>query len=176
MRAAVPGPGLVLATSGTLEPLLAAAATPGDSPIPRGLETPGSADLAIWIPEPFSGLVARLYGEAMDVPARGLLIEGRPEARASGQTGPLADGVYVLRVVFLMTDADSARIFRPALKLAWYGFSKAFLGNDAEAALGAAFSLNGNTYSAEGIRVSSAAIASALSRLKGLLERGEKPL
>jgi hypothetical protein len=160
LRAAVPGSSLVLASTGSLDPLLAAARAPGPSPIPERLSGPAASELVIWIPEPFAGLAAIALGEAMDVPARGLLIAASPE-------GPDRRG-YEARVVFVMADADSARIYRPALKLAWYGVARALLGDAAGEALGASFSLDGELYGASGVSLSRDALVRALGGLRGL--------
>jgi hypothetical protein len=165
LRAALPGPSLALASSGPLEPLLAAAKAPGASPIPASLEATAQEELVLWLPLPFAGLIASILGEAMDIPARGLLISASPLAASPGTAGR----IYEARVIFLMEDADSARIFRPALKLAWYGLASGLLGEEAEAALGAKFELAGDSYAASGIRLSGAALATALSRLGGSL-------
>ena len=42
--------------------------------------------------------------------------------------GATPEAVYEATVVFLMKDADSARIFRPALRLAWYAIARGLLG------------------------------------------------
>lgn len=155
LRAALPGPGLALASSGSLEPLLAAAKAPGASPIPPRLQELASREVALWIPEPFSGLVAALLGEAMDVPARGLLISA----------SPTAGGNYDTTVVFLMEDADSARIYRTALKLAWYGIARSLLGDEADAALSVPFVLDGDLYVARGVSLPATRIASVIAPL-----------
>ena len=167
MRADVPGPNLVLASSGSLEPLIAAAKKPGASPIPPRLEASAQGELVIWLPEPFSGLMAALLGEAMDIPARGLLISATPQARAPGAA--VTD--YEMAVIFLMSDADSARVYRPALKLAWYGIAKGLLSEEADSALGAKFALEGDTYSASGIRLTEKALAGALAAMRVGLDR-----
>ncbi len=157
LRAALPGPNLVLASSGALEPLLAAAREPGPSPIPAQLSGPAGRELALWLPEPFSGLVASLLGEAMDVPARGLLVSASPLAEGGG---------YDAAIVFLMEDADGARVYRPALRLAWYAIARSFFGDEADAALGATFSAEGNAYGASGVRLSGVALARVLAALR----------
>jgi hypothetical protein len=158
LRAAVPGPNLVLASSGLLEPLLAAARSPGSSLLPHELDDLGRAELLLWLPLPFSGLVASILGETMDVPARGLLLAAAPSA-----------GDYSATAVFLMDDSEAARTYRPALRLAWYALAKGLLGGEAEEAIGASFSLNGDRYEAAGIRLSASQLAFAFSRLQGLM-------
>lgn len=156
IRAAVPGPQLVLASSGSLDPLIALAKAPGPSPIPPRLRPLAEAEIAIWAPRPFSGLVASIIDEEMDIPAAGLLVAASPRK----------GGGYDATVAFLMDDADSARIFRPALRLAWYGIARGLLGEDADEALGLSFSLDGEVYWAAGARISSPALASALVKIR----------
>ncbi len=162
IRAAIPGPRLVLASSESLDPLIALAKSPGPSPIPPRLQGLASVEIAIWAPRPFSGLVASIIGEEMDIPAAGLLVAASPSER----------GGYEATVAFIMDDADSARIFRPALRLAWYGIARGLFGDEADSALGLAFSLDGDVYWATGARVSSSALADALSKIRqGFLAR-----
>jgi len=156
LRAAVPGPNLVFATTGLLEPLLAGAKAPGPSPIPARLSPFASRGLVIWIPEPFSRLAVSLFGEAMDVPALGLLIAAEP----SGTD-------YDATIVFLMKDADSARIFRPALRLAWYAIARGLLGGEADPALDADFELDGDVYRASGLVLPNKFFARILSAARG---------
>ena len=147
LHAALPGPNLVLASSAGLEPLLASAKLPGSSPIPAELETLAARELVIWIPEPFSGLAATFLGEAMDIPARGILISA----------SALAPNNYDATIVFLMKDAESARVYRPVLRLAWYGMARLLFGDGAEGALAASFTVDGDEYRASGVRLSGAA-------------------
>jgi hypothetical protein len=170
VRAAVPGPGLVLASSGRLEPLVAAAKSPGPSPIPERLRSLASTRIAVWAPEPFSRLVASIVGESMDIPAVGLLVAAEPSS-AAGPDPAAASPSYSATVAFLMADAESARIFRPALRLAWYAIARGLLGEDAGAALGISFSLDGEVYWARGARLSARSLAEALARIKAGLGR-----
>ena len=146
LHAALPGPNLVLASSAGLEPLLASAKMPGSSPIPAKLAALAERELVIWIPEPFSGLAASFLGEAMDIPARGILISA----------SALAPNDYDATIVFLMKDADSARVYRPVLRLAWYGLARLLFGDAAEGALAASFTVDGDQYRASGVRLTGA--------------------
>lgn len=164
LRVAVPGPNLVLASTGRLESLIAAAKAPGPSPLPSRLSGLASRELVIWVPDPFSKLAAAIFGEPMEVPALGMLIAARP-------VGPQSD--YDTTIVFLMKDPDSARIYRPALRLAWYGIARGLLGAEADAALGASFTLDGDSYRASGISLSGGALARVLAALRaGLVRSG----
>lgn len=174
MRAALPGPNILLASTGNLEPLISAAKMPGPSPIPSSLADLASRELVLWVPEPFSGLVDAFLGEAMDLPARGFLVAASPIALLSGdKTSPRG---YEATIVFLMKDADSARIYRPVLRLAWYGIARLFFGDEAESALSASFALDGDSYRASGVVLSGAALARALGALReGLVHISGSP-
>ena len=160
LHAGVPGPNLVLASSQGLEPLLATARAPGPSPLPAGLGQLAARELLVWVPEPFSGLAKRL-GVSMDVPARGLLVSA--SAAPAAASGSKVD-YYAASVVFLMKDPESARVFRPALRLAWYALSSLLLGGEVPRA---EFVLDAAAYRADGVTLSSAQIAGALSGLAG---------
>jgi hypothetical protein len=95
----------------------------------------------------------------MDIPAVGLLVAADPSPGPGAST-------YDATVAFLMSDAESARIFRPALRLAWYALARGLLGEDADEALGLAFALDGEVYWARGARISARALAEALARIK----------
>jgi len=163
IRAAIPGPRLLLASSGRLESLIENAKSPGPSPLPPRLTPLASAPIVLWAPEPFSNLVASLIDEEMDVPALGLLVAAEPLAGSGSGDLPL---LYEAEVVFLMSDAESARIFRPALRVAWYGIARALFGDEAESALGLNFSLEADVYRASGARFSLSALASALEKIR----------
>jgi hypothetical protein len=171
LRAAIPGPSLVLASSGPIEGLLTAAKRPGPSPIPEKLAALASAELVIWVPEPFAGLASAFLGEAMDVPARGLLIAASPMADSANAS--IADaGGYDATVVFLMADANAVRVYKGALRLAWYGISR-MLSGDGGAAASAQFIAEGELYMARGIRISPEKLGAALGKRLSLREGGE---
>jgi hypothetical protein len=159
LRVAVPGPSLVLASTGPLEPLLAAAKLPGPSPIPERFAGLASRELLLWAPEPFSGMAAALLGEAMDLPARGLLIAASPL--------PGEEGRYEATIVFAMDDAASLRIYKSALKLAWYGMARALFGDEADSVLALPFSAEGDLFTASGIPLSRESLVAVLSALRG---------
>ena len=83
----------------------------------------------------------------MDIPARGILITA----------SALAPNNYDATIVFLMKDAESARVYRPVLRLAWYGMARLLFGDGAEGALAASFTVDGDEYRASGVRLSGAA-------------------
>jgi len=157
LRATVPGPSLLLASSGPIEGLLAAARAPGPSPIPQELSALASRELLLWAPEPFGGIAAAMLGESMEVPARGLLIAASPMAGDAGY--------YDAAIVFVMDDANALRIYKSALKLAWYGMARALFGDEAESALSLPFSAEGNLYMITGLRLSRESLGGVIAAL-----------
>jgi hypothetical protein len=157
LRATVPGPSLLLASSGPIEGLLAAAKAPGPSPIPERLSGLASRELLLWAPEPFGGIAATMLGEAMEVPARGLLIAATPL--------PGDEGSYETTIVFVMDDANALRIYKGALKLAWYGMAKALFGDEAESALSLPFSSDGNLFMVSGLPLSRESLGRVVAAL-----------
>jgi hypothetical protein len=166
LRAALPGPNVVLATSGSLEPLLAAAREPGISPLPSGLSGLASRPLVLWLP--FPALASAVLGEDESLPLLGLLIAAERDKDASGG--------YVASIVFLARDADSARAFRPLLRLAWYGI-ESYLEDQAEGERAGqpSFVLDGAMFRADGVRLSSAQIEGALSKLSASIGPPSRP-
>jgi hypothetical protein len=154
IRATVPAPGLVLASSGPVDALLSRLKERPPSPLPARLSGFAQRELVIWLPDPFARLgLGEDEDASMGIPSRGLLLSADSDA----------DGSYLTTICFLMGDADAARIYRPALRVAWYLVSRALLGEGAEAALGARFALDGDLVYASGITLSGEAIARALS-------------
>jgi len=147
LRALVPGPDLALASTGPLEPLLARARDPGSPPIPPRLAPLAEAELLVWIPAPFS-FAALGELELGSLPARGLLVAARPAG----------EGRLEATVALLMEDADSARLYRPAVRLAWYFLAPAILGGEAELP-GPGFELEGDLIYARGLTLPESALA-----------------
>jgi hypothetical protein len=150
LLAEVPGPSLLLAESAAfsdagseagLEGLKAAAKAPHPSPIPPKLSALASREILLWAPRPFSGLAAAILDEEMEVPAAGLLIAASPSA-------PNAED-YEVKVVFAMDEASGTRIYKAALKVAWYALAKELFGDEAETALQASFAAEGELFSAD---------------------------
>jgi hypothetical protein len=169
LHAAVPGPSLVVAARGPVDALVAAAKDSSHnaplSPIPERLSGLAARELVLWIPDPFKGLVAASLGEESNLPARGLIIAASPNAPA--------DGEYRATIAFVMESPDSVRIFKPALKLAWYALSRALVGDavvadesssGAESLLRAKFEAKGELYVAEDQPLSRVALVAALKR------------
>jgi hypothetical protein len=157
LRAAVPGPSLLLASSGPIEGLLAAAKAPGPSPVPEELSGTASRELLLWAPEPFAGIAAAMLGEAMEVPARGLLIAASPL--------PGDEGSYETTIVFVMDDAKALRIYKSALKLAWYGMARALFGDEAESALALPFTAEGRLFMVSGLPLSRESLGRVVAAL-----------
>ena len=94
----------------------------------------------------------------MDVPVVGLLVAADPVAGS--------DDDYDATVAFLLKDAESARIFRPALRFAWFGIARGLLGIEGDEALGVPFTQDGDLFQASGIRLSGRTLARALRALR----------
>jgi len=171
LRVALPGPGLVLATTRDLQPLLERAREPGANPLPPRFAAAAGTGLALWVPDPFDRLAEALFGMSLQAPVRGLFLSAREAApgAAPGAAGSAAGGgaVYEVSVVFLMKDAESAGSYRPLLRLAWYGLSRYLLGEGAGPMLAAKFSLEGETYASAPFELDSGTLAAAVSRLGG---------
>jgi len=189
-----PGPGIALATSdggqaaeaapapgnvdrgadieASVEALVDRLLVPGASVIPPRLSALGDSDLVVWVPDPFGSLAVNLFGSEaaadIDIPAIGVLLAadrvvgGAAGTAAGGPTG--GEATYELTVVFLMRNEEDARTFRPAVRLAWYGLSRAFLPEEAGAA-SLRFELAGDAVAASGLRIRASSIVSALASL-----------
>lgn len=176
LRAAVLGPSLVVASKGPIEGLIEAAATAQasgavPSPIPPRLSGLDSAELVLWVPDPFKSLEGETDGEGASMPTRGLLIAASPSAADKGE--------YVAVVAFLMDGPESVKIYKPLLRLAWYAIASEYLSDDTGAVPRANFAANGEVYAAEGVVLPRGAIVRAL-RLSvgsglGALGRGVGP-
>jgi len=171
IRATVAAPGLVLASTLAVEPLLARASDPSPSPLPprlaelaglssvaagpagtTGAATAAKPEILLWLPDPFARLAPASGPDGgLQIPSRGLLIAASSDGAGS----------YLATVAFLMGDADSARIFRPALRLAWYLLARSLLGESAGPALGARFALDGELVIATGVPIPEEALIRA---------------
>ena len=164
LRAAVPGPSLIVASKGPIDGLLQAAAEsqasgPPPSPIPSRLSGLATAELVLWIPNPFKSLAEKYANEGMDVPALGLLIASSPN---------VADkSVYDTTVTFLMDSPESVKIYKPLLKLAWYAIASGLFADEGGAIPHADFVAKGEVYAAEGVALSRNAIVRALKNSVG---------
>jgi hypothetical protein len=161
--AAVPGPGLVLASDRPLAPLLAAAKAPGASPIPERLAALSSKELVLWAPRPFQGLAAALLGGELDLPVRGILVAASPAAGDRERCEAT--------VVFMMEDAKAVRTYKTVLKIAWYGIAKALFAEEADAALATPMRTDGELLLVSDLVLSREAIVKALSSLGGIERR-----
>lgn len=159
LRAAVPGPALVVVSKGSIDGLLEAAAasqTPEapPSPIPSRLSSLTSAELVLWVPDPFASLAGKAAGDGMDVPSRGLLIAASPSAANKGE--------YDATVAFLMDSPESVKIYKPLLKLAWYATASGFFADEKGAIPRADFVSEGEVYAAEDVVLTRSAVVRAL--------------
>lgn len=158
LHVAMPGPSLVLVSTESPDPLIARAAAGGTSPLPERFSGFASRELVVWAPEPFKALAARILGEEMELPVRGLFIATSPNASVKGG--------YEGFVAFLMTDERSARIFKPALRLAWYGLAGYLLGDASGEAMSRPLVQEGDLCLVSGLPLSPSRIAAALKRLE----------
>lgn len=188
-----PGRGLALATSdggavpgnadrgtaieASIEALVDRLLVPGASVVPERLSASSDGDIVVWAPDPFGGLAARLLGkeaaEDFDIPAVGVLLAakrtGSPGSDGPGAaaTSPAGGGkaVYELTIVVLMRNEEDARTFRPAIRLAWYGLSRALMPRGEEGLASLRFELSGDAVTASGLRMKASDILSAISVL-----------
>lgn len=173
LSVALPSKNLVLVANSGIEALLDRAAAPLSSPLPPRLAGFADQEFLLWVPEPFDRLGSVLLGEKLILPVRGILItaapagsrlnEGKDEAGSAGSE----ESSYELIAAFLMENADAARIYRPALKVAWQLFVRGLLPGET-GLLRAGFTQDGELIVAGGMRVSGASLATVLSRLRGL--------
>ncbi len=161
LRVAFPGPTMVLVTSGPIEPLIDRLIAPGPSPIPAEFAPLAEEDLVLYAPRPFQTLAAAAFGESLGVPALGLIVAAR---RIAADPAP-AD--YELSVAFLMPDANAARVYRGAARLAWYALSRALFTESAKSLSGAELKQEGRFIAATGLRTSAAELSAAFSALTG---------
>ena len=118
-------------------------------PSPRANSSSGS-------PSPFRDSPPPSWASPWTCPVRGLLISASPVAGDPGQPGG-----YEATIVFLMENADSARVYRPVLRLAWQGIARLLFGDAAGGALAASFTVDGDKYLASGVRMPGAAALGA---------------
>jgi hypothetical protein len=159
LEVALPGPGLVLASSSSVAPLIAALATPRPSPLPPELAAYERSEILLWAPDPFARLGEALLQEAIDIPSKGLLIAA---TRLEGSPPDERDPIYEATVIFLMKSQDDARIFRPAARIAWYGFASFLSPGDSASVR---FETRELAISATGIRLRSSELFAALKAL-----------
>ncbi len=123
----------------------------GNSPLPPRFVFPYGGDIFIWIPDPFTAFAAYLPSEGFDIPIIGIcILAKRLESVGSGGS-PL----YLSSISFVMKDSESARIYRPSLKFAWFALSKAFIGDENATAkeAEARFVLEGDSYVSRGLEI-----------------------
>jgi hypothetical protein len=168
LRALPAGPDLVLASSSSIEGLLARAKEPPASPIPARFEQLAGRELVLWMPDPLGGVLSEIFGgEEGDppFPLRGFFAAATPKA----------SDAYSASVCFLMESAEQARLLRPALRLAWYFLAGSVFGDDAGPALDARFSLDGELVYAPEVDLPRAALLRALAAVAKSRGAGEEP-
>lgn len=166
LSVAFPGPTVVLASSGDIAGLVGRLAEPGTSAFPPSLSALCERELVLWLPRPFERFGEALLGEAIEVPAEGLLVAANRTGSVDtgrGQSEPAWD----ITVAFLMSDAGAARIFRPAVRIAWYGLAKSLFPGE-EGISAPTFQIADNLVVAGGLRLRSSTIAAAFRCLSEL--------
>lgn len=141
----------------------------GSSPLPPRFPPPYQDDIFIWIADPFTTFAAWLPSEDFELPILGISLAGiRTES-----FDPKGVRLYRSTVAFVMRDGESARIYRPSLKFAWFALSRAFLGEGDRTGLeeAARFTLDGDTYAARDILIP----ATTYSSLFGFSRNGSLP-
>jgi hypothetical protein len=163
----MPSPDVILAASGSLETLAGRLSTHGPTPMPPELSELCDREIVVWSPDPFRRLAKLLWGEAMDIPCKGVLLSagraGSTAGHEDGEDGEAEEPVYEATVVFLMEDSESARIYRTPARLATFALIHALSPEDAEAL--PRFGLSDNAIVSESFRIRSSAIAAALRAL-----------
>ncbi|MEI7672824.1 MAG: oligosaccharide flippase family protein, partial [Deltaproteobacteria bacterium] len=104
---------------------------------------------------------AYLPSDNFEIPILGIAISAKRTDRFddSGQR------LYRSSVAFVMRDSDSARIYRPSLKFAWFALSRAFIGDNEKTSkeAEARFALDGDSYAAKDLLIPSSTYASLFS-------------
>lgn len=172
VEVALPGPGFALASSGKVDPLLAALAVArpraaadgsGAAMPPQPVEGGAGADPAetvtITAEEPFARLGEAYLGSKIDLPCRALVITLEPGAAEApeGRT-------WSASISFRMESDEDARLYRPAAKTAWFLLGRVVFPGVAQ---GAAFTATGDTIGASGIVIPEEALVSAIASLAG---------
>jgi hypothetical protein len=190
IRATFPGPRLALASNADLEGMIERVRSVAESPLPPRIGVLGPSAVLLWVPDPLGGLVSALGLGKGAIPLRGFALmaskrdvpaapDPRPaepigcgpaedgarggRGRASHQAEGARDVRYAIRATFLMSDPSSARLFRPALRLAWYALARSVFGAEAGPFLAADFALDGDLYSSSEIELSAAGLSEVLS-------------
>lgn len=150
---AFPRRGLIVLASGSPEALLSRLASGAPGPFPPALAELSAKDMASWLPDPFGRLGESLLGERLDIPAEGILVAAK-----------VKDGGYEVSLAFQMRDPDSARIYRPAARIAWFALARLLLPGEAGLA-SPRFDLEDRAIIARNLALSETGLASALARL-----------
>lgn len=150
---AFPRKGLIVLASGSPQGLLDRLASGALGPFPPALAGLSAKDMATWLPDPFGRLGVALLGERLDIPAEGILV-----------AATVKDGGYDVALAFQMRDADSARVYRPAARIAWFALARLLWPGEAGLA-SPRFELEGRAIVARNLALSETGLAAALARL-----------
>jgi len=150
---AFPRKDLIVLASGSPEALIGRLKAGRPGPFPPSLGELSDRQLACWIPDPFGRLGLALLGERLEIPSDGILIAAN-----------LEEGGYSAALAFQMRDAEAARVYRPAARLAWFALSRFLLPGEAGLA-SPRFELQGKAIVARDIAISESGLSGALEKL-----------
>ncbi len=141
----------------------------GLSPLPERFGSTDEADILIWIPDPLTAFASYLPSEGFDIPIQGIRILANRLDSADLRGSRL----YTSSLSFVMNDSESARIYRPTLKFAWFALSGALMSENSLGPTSAdvRFVLENENYVARGIMIP----ASVYSTLFRMSASGESP-
>jgi len=161
---AAPSSGILLAASKDVSALETRSKSVGVGPLPSRFFGLGSADLLCWLPDPIHRLGPMMGGGAvaeMKVPLLGMLVVGRLGTATALDGEDEAARPLSFKIVALMKDAESARIYLPALRFAWAFLSRGWLLPVTGASI-ADFSRDGDTIVISGLSAKPAVLAALL--------------
>jgi hypothetical protein len=150
---AFPRRDLIVLASGSPEALIERLKSGRPVPFPPALGELSDRQLACWIPDPFGRLGLALLGERLEIPSDGILMAAN-----------LKDGGYSAALAFQMRDAEAARVYRPAARLAWFALSRFLLPGEAGIA-SPRFELQDRAIVAGDIAISESGLSGALAKL-----------
>jgi hypothetical protein len=134
----------------------------GSSPLPPRFGSPYGGDIFIWIPDPLAFFASFLPTEGFEIPIQGIRILASRLESADGDGSRL----YESSLSFVMKDSESARIYRPTLRFAWFALSAALARGKVDGAYDSEvkFVLENEDYTARGMTIPASAY-SALFRM-----------
>jgi len=153
LRLAFATGGRLFLGTGPLDSMEAAAKAPSPQPVPERWLDSWAADVALFAPDPLSGIGSRLGLEPGAVPMRALVLSAVARADA-----------YDAAIMFEFGDEESARVFYPICRLLLLGLARGFWPERAAAILGmASWRISGTVVSVSGLALSAGELAAFLS-------------